>query len=86
MGSGKTQKERRALMDAEGIKKLYEQHVGRYAGRIEAAKHGATHVRVSECEYYLGLWEGMKAKGFDSSKFTREERMELNDAIEDEGA
>lgn len=72
-------------VDTETIKRLHAQHVERYSKRIEAAKRGSQHVRVTECEYYLGLWKGMAAKEFNLDRFSQAERMELYDALDDEG-
>lgn len=71
------------MVDTETIKKLSLKHIGRYAGRISAAKRGSPHIRIDECRQYLDIWKSIQHKG-EWEKLDKLERFELMDAVYDE--
>lgn len=60
----------------EQVCKIADKHITMYLNRI---KSKARHVNIVECQMYLSIWQGVKAKG--GKELTHQELGELLDAI-----
>jgi hypothetical protein len=65
----------------EDLKRLARIHINRYERRLDAARHGASGVRVDECEAYLALWQSIDSKG-EYALLNSQERLEVQEAVE----
>lgn len=64
--------------------RLYNIHIGRYQNRCEMARRDNNERLIDENTELILLWRGMKRKGFMRDKFSPQEMMEADDAVQDE--
>ena len=77
-------------LTSEQLGKYADQHILRYKTRLEAAKNkedgnhvpGRPYVKVKECQNYLSLWEGIKAKVVAGKGFEDLEPREVGEIMD----
>lgn len=64
------------------IKRLTDDHVKMYEGRVEQGKAGNPAIRLAECHRLLALWLSIREKEHDWDKLSPEEAEEVLEALD----